>query len=53
MVGEYNKSLLLLEELLNSPSDFSIKMLQVDPVWMPLREKPGFKRLVKTYSLKS
>ena len=53
MVGEYNKSLLLLEELLNTPSDFSIKMLQADPVWRPLRENPGFKRLVKTYSLKS
>jgi hypothetical protein len=43
MVREYNRSLLLLEELLNTPSDFSIKMLQVDPVWMPLREKPGSK----------
>ena len=52
MVREYNRSLLLLEELLNSPSDFSIKMLQLDPVWRPLRENQGFKRLVKTYLIK-
>ena len=50
MVGEYNKALVLIEELLNNPSDFSIKLLQIDPVWKSLSNKPEYKKLLVTYS---
>ncbi len=52
MLGEYNKSIPLLEELLGNPSDFSVKSLQVDPVWQPLEDNPGFRKLITYYSKK-
>jgi tetratricopeptide (TPR) repeat protein/TolB-like protein len=51
MIGEYDKALELLETLLKNPSDISIKLLQIDPVWKPLQEKSGFRKLIKDYSI--
>jgi serine/threonine-protein kinase len=51
MVGEYDKALELLEQLLKNPSDISIKILQLDPVWGPIWDKPKFKELLKKYSI--
>jgi tetratricopeptide (TPR) repeat protein len=48
-VGEYNKCLEQLEYLLKNPSDISVKLLQIDPVWKPLYENPEFKKLIKNY----
>jgi tetratricopeptide (TPR) repeat protein len=50
MIGEYDKAIELLEELLKNPSDFSIKLLQLDPVWKPLQKMPEFKKLISEYS---
>ena len=50
MLGEYDKALKLLEELLKNPSDTSTKLLQIDPVWKPLQNNPGFKGLLIKYS---
>ncbi|MCX6260965.1 MAG: hypothetical protein NTY95_09010 [Bacteroidia bacterium] len=50
MIGEYDKAIELLEELLKNPSDISIKLLKLDPVWKPLQNKPGFERLILNYS---
>ncbi len=52
MIGEYDKAIELLEELLKNPSDISIKLLQIDPVWKPLQNKTGFKELLIKYSKK-
>lgn len=52
MLGEYNKSIPLLEELLGNPSDFSVKLLQLDPVWQPLQNIPEFRELITYYSKK-
>jgi len=49
MVREYDKCLEKLEYLLKNPSDISIKYLQLDPVWKPLYENPGFKKLIEKY----
>jgi tetratricopeptide (TPR) repeat protein len=50
MLGEYDKSLKILNELLKNPSNISIKLLQLDPVWKPLQVKPEFKKLISDYS---
>jgi tetratricopeptide (TPR) repeat protein len=50
MLGEFDKALEYIEELLRNPSDFSTKMLQLDPVWKPLAIHPKFKSLIRKYS---
>ena len=50
MVGEYDNALINIEYLLNNPSCFSIKLLQIDPVWNPLNNLPEFQTLIKNYS---
>ena len=50
MLGEYDKCLKILDELLRNPSNISIKLLQLDPVWKPLRGRPEFKKLYSDYS---
>jgi tetratricopeptide (TPR) repeat protein len=51
MLGENEKSLELLEELLKNPSSLSVKLMQLDPVWKPLHGMPEFKKLVSQYSV--
>jgi tetratricopeptide (TPR) repeat protein len=50
MLREYDKASELLEQLLKNPSDISVKLLQIDPVWKPLQNSPGFKNLLINYS---
>jgi len=50
MVGEYDKALVLIEQLLKIPSRLSVKLLLLDPVWMPLRNIPEFKKIIDIYS---
>jgi tetratricopeptide (TPR) repeat protein len=52
MLGEYNRSLKLLDEILKNPSSISIKLLQLDPVWKPLHEKSEFKKIINKYSIR-
>jgi TolB-like protein/Tfp pilus assembly protein PilF len=47
MVGEYDKALVQIKFLLSHPSLLSVKMLQLDPVWKPLREMPEFKKMIR------
>jgi len=53
MTGEYNKCLMQLEYLLKYPSDFSVKLLQLDPVWKPLENNPGYRSLILKYTVKT
>ena len=50
MTGEYEKCLTQLDMLLKNPSRISVKYLQVDPVWKPLQNNPGFRKLLANYS---
>jgi tetratricopeptide (TPR) repeat protein len=52
MTGEYDKCLIELEYLLRKPSDISVKLLELNPVWQPLKNNPGFKKILLNYSLK-
>ncbi len=48
MVGEYNAAIDRLEFLLSIPSQVSIPLLRLDPAWDPLRDHPGFKKLLES-----
>jgi serine/threonine-protein kinase len=45
MVGDYEAALERLELLLSVPSQLSPALLNIDPVWDPLRKNPRFKAL--------
>ena len=53
LTGEYEKCLKELEFLLGKPSLVSVKLLQIDPVWNPVRGTSGFKTLIEKYSVKN
>ena len=48
-VGRYEDALEELDAILAVPAVVSIPWLELDPRWQPLREQPGFARLVETY----
>ncbi len=50
-VGEADKALDLIEELLSIPSDLSIGLLRLDPAWDPLRDHPRFQALLEKYKV--
>jgi serine/threonine protein kinase/tetratricopeptide (TPR) repeat protein len=46
MVGDYDSAVDQLEYFLSIPSAISIPYLRIDPTWAPLRNHPGFKKLL-------
>jgi serine/threonine-protein kinase len=48
-VGETDKVLVLIDELLSIPCDLSVGLLRLDPVWDPLRDNPRFQALLEKY----
>ena len=48
LVGESDAAVKRLAYLLTIPSDISVPLLRVDPMWDSLRGNPGFQRLVAT-----
>jgi tetratricopeptide (TPR) repeat protein len=50
MIGESDNAFKRIDYLLSSNTCFSIKILQIDPVWKPLRNKPEYQKLLMKYS---
>jgi hypothetical protein len=48
--GQYDEALKKLDYLLSIPSDCSIGYIKAEPIFAPLRDLPGFAKLVKKYS---
>ena len=49
-VGEVDKALDLIDELLSIPCWLSVGLLRLDPAWDPLREHPRFQALLEKYA---
>ena len=47
MVGEHDKVIDQLEDLLSIPGPLSIPLLRLDPAWDPLHNHPRFKKLIE------
>ena len=50
-VGEADKALNLIDELLSIPCELSVGLLRLDPVWDPLRDHPRFQTLLEKYEV--
>lgn len=50
MLGDFENALRYIDDLLLNPSLFSLKLLQVNPVWKPILFLPEFQGLLIKYS---
>ena len=52
ITGEHDKAFDLLKQILAMPVAISItpEILQLDPVWDPIRDAPRFDKLIEKYS---
>ena len=50
LLGEYDKAINKIDFLLSNPGELSVIRLKLDPIYDPLRDLPGFKRIIKKYS---
>jgi len=51
MTCKYDKALEQIDYLLSLPGFFSTKILEIDPRWAPLKNKPEFKKIMEKYSV--
>lgn len=47
LVGEYDRSIELIDYLLSIPGNFNINTFKIDPMFDPLRNHPAYKPLFK------
>jgi TolB-like protein/Tfp pilus assembly protein PilF len=52
MIGKYPEAIDQIKYLLTIPSILSTKILELDPRWAPLRNRPEFKKMMESYSVK-
>lgn len=52
LTGKYPQAIEVLEDLLSKPGPLTSKLLEMDPRWAPLRNLPGFKKLLRNYPVK-
>jgi len=50
--GESDEALRLVDHLLGTPSDLTIPLLKLDPVWDRLRNDPRFQALIDKHAAK-
>ena len=50
LVGRSDTALDNIERLLSVPSRFSIRLLELDPIWDPLRGLPRYRKLMDRYA---
>lgn len=50
MLGDYDNALQIMDELLRSPSCFSLKLVELDPLYRPLIRLPAFQKMAFKYT---
>lgn len=49
--GNYTQALKILRNILSKPGPLTTRILELDPRWEPLRNLPGYRRLLNQYSV--
>jgi serine/threonine-protein kinase len=49
IVNEHEAAIEQLEKVISIPSCYSTRLLQIDPMWDPLRDDPRFQALLEKY----
>lgn len=49
LTGKYEEALKLLEDLLSKPGPLTTRLLEMDPRWVPLKNLPGFQKLLRAF----
>jgi len=52
MTGHYKEALEQLNYVLSIPGILTTKMLELDPIWTPMKDLPEFRKLLKKYTVK-
>jgi serine/threonine-protein kinase len=50
MIGKYPEALEQIKYLLTIPGFLSTKILEMDPIWVPLKNQPEFKNILEKYN---
>ena len=50
MTGDFDNAVRTIEYLMNNPACISTKLLQLDPIWRPLANRPDFREILGKYS---
>ena len=50
ILGKYSEALEQLQYLLSIPGMLSTKILELDPIWAPLKNQPEFKKILEKYN---
>ncbi len=48
--GDYEEALSKIVYCLSNPSDFSDRLLNLDPEWKPLLKQPGYSKRIKNFT---
>ena len=49
MVGDHDRAIDQLDDLLSDPSWVSVRFLETDPTWNPLRDDPEFQEMLRRH----
>jgi tetratricopeptide (TPR) repeat protein len=50
--GEYSKGIKQIDELLNEPSNLSVRFLSLDPVWKPILKNGEYQKVIEKHTTK-
>jgi hypothetical protein len=53
LLGDASGAVSILHGLLQRPSPVTIQMLKINPIWDPIRQDPGFQKLMTDHEEKA
>jgi hypothetical protein len=47
--GDFDRAFKIIRKLLSEPGPLTVKVLEIDPRWAPLRERPEYRKLIARF----